>query len=84
MKSIWTESTAKVAMFANCEKNGARAVVGLTAKGRVVDPLATETKGSDLPLAPKVGSFIQYKGTIVTSAVPSANVVTGTYSLVVI
>jgi len=47
-----------------------------------VDPLATETKGNDLPLAPKVGSLMAYRGTTVTNAVPSASVVTGIYNLV--
>lgn len=60
------------------EKNGDAMKLGLVTKGLVVDPAATDTKGIYFWLAAKLAGTNGKVGLIVTRAVPSARVTTGT------
>lgn len=84
MKSICTESTANVDVLANCPQNGEKVTVGAAANGNVVLPTATEANGNYPMLAKNVPVLQAKFGMIVTSAEPSAMVVTGIYKVVAI
>lgn len=78
------ESFAKVYAFAYWLANAEEVNVGLAANGKVVLPEATLTKGSVELFATNADPLKVESGYIVTKAVPSLMVVTGTYIVVAI
>lgn len=62
--------------------NGDAVNEGAVTNGLSVEPAATETKGIYLELAAQIAGTNGHVGLIITKAVPSANVVTGTYNTV--